>query len=107
MSNDSRMAEIVQWREARPNGGWSDTLYKGLKIQDGVSNDHYLLVAKLSHGWRVMEVKDPSKIQFAVVPVLNVEIAEALMWRIQLFLVQDQGFQRGVGAALDKLLTGE
>jgi len=62
--------EKRQWRELRDDG-WSKTLYEGLCF-----TDLGLLVSELSHGLRVIELKDPSKYMFISKVPISEDIPE-------------------------------
>lgn len=92
-------AEKRTWRERRGTG-WSETQYRGLYLHIGLQE---LLISKLSHGLRVIEVKTPGHYQFDQIPGRLVELSEAFVDEILYALAADQRFQARLGE-YDRLL---
>jgi hypothetical protein len=98
-------AERTQWFGMRADGTWSETLHKGFKIREAGENGNDLLLAKLSHGWRVIEVTDRNQFKFEQVILELVELPHEVLQEALRFLEVDHEFQVGPGALLDQLLV--
>ncbi len=80
----------VLWRENRGEGQWSGTLYSGLRIDlDGKP----VVITKLSHGLRVVQVLDETKYHWEGVSI-PCQVSDALIKDARIFLSWDQRFQQ-------------
>lgn len=78
------------WREPR-GSGLSETRYKGLELYLG-DFDGFVIVSKLSHGYRVLDANDRSKFIFEG-EGSDVEISETFYNEVVHAFEADQRFQ--------------
>lgn len=81
--------EKREWKEKRGNG-WSETDYSGLLVN--IDGKDYL-ISKLSHGLRVIPMKEVSYYLFKDASNKKVEVSEGFMRKAVLALEADVAFQ--------------
>ena len=82
-------AQKCSWTERRGET-WGTTVYYGLRIQTERGN---MLVAKLSHGLRVLPLDDPSKYNFIGSPIIGADVSEEFISEALKALDADKAFQ--------------
>jgi len=85
-------AEKRQWRERR-HQGWSETLYEGLFLYNLPFG---ILIARLSHGLRVIEIYALADYQFVELPGAAVEVSKAFIQEALQALAADKKLQEQV-----------
>ena len=88
------------WRERREEN-LSDTVYSGLYIE--VSPQLRLLVAKLSHGYRILICDDLDKFVFNDEVGCQVPVPPELIDAVMSFATEDKDFQAGWSATLKRI----
>jgi hypothetical protein len=83
--------ELRRWRERRGKE-WGQTEYQGLLLEGPVDMP-LLLVSKLSHGLRVIEMKNPGNYRFEEGVVL-VEVSAEFLREVFAALEADRRFQQ-------------
>ena len=81
--------EKREWKEKRGDG-WSETDYAGLLVK--IDGKNYL-ISKLSHGLRVIPMKEDGYYKWTGSPNEKVEVSEEFMRKAMLALQADMAFQ--------------
>lgn len=96
-------AEKRQWRELR-GVSWGATIYRGLYLPGG---PHGILISKLSHGLRVIEIKHPTRYKFDPVSNPSVKVSERFVVEATRALAADKRLQAQIGEEYDRLLDSD